>query len=202
MFEYSFQIDCCQHIDQMSEAFGFSAVQGPKDMMDSRGPTCPNCPHGRALTSLRTAELVRNWEVAWLQDNKSITSRPTLQKWPALQLNKSMNFWVSIDSPLRLYVDCSGAEEWRNLKWFQKGPTRFWCLCVECHYGLWARMVAATTVGRDLLQRCARAYQSASCTWLSRPWHEAERRKSSLLLIRRASVSSQYGFFHQPSKHP
>ena len=92
MFQYSFQIDCCQHIDQMSEAFGFSAVQGPKDMVGSGGPTCPNCPHGRALTSLRTAERVRNWEVAWLQDNKRITSRPTLQKWLALQLNKSMNF--------------------------------------------------------------------------------------------------------------
>ena len=29
------------------------------------------------------------------------------------------------------------AKEWRDIKWAQRGPTPFWCLCLECHAAVW-----------------------------------------------------------------
>ena len=44
-------------------------------MVGSGVPKCPNCPHGRALTSLRTDDLVRNWEVAcWQMKTKAVAA--------------------------------------------------------------------------------------------------------------------------------
>ena len=33
-------------------------------MVGSGGPSCPNCPHKRSLTSLRSQHLVESWEAA------------------------------------------------------------------------------------------------------------------------------------------
>ena len=40
----------------------------------------------------------------------------------------------SIDVPYGLFLSC---QVWKNIKWFWRGPTAWWCLCADCHRDRW-----------------------------------------------------------------
>ena len=94
-------------------------------MVGSGGPTCPRCPHGRALTSLRSQFLTGKLECPLFARNRGLEDK----------------------LPRVLYFGVNLAKEWRDIKWAQRGPTPFWCLCLECHAAVWGQRAAFPTDG-------------------------------------------------------